>query len=186
MAPYADTALTTLTLSLCLSVCPSHATHTHTRMYVMYNYKHAHKLCVAFSCSTSVPCLHFSWLFLSKWMRCYGSRELANQSSGCFSLLEIAVKNQLPDCTAVNHMIGRDVRRAAVLILESASWERTRVMTLFPSGSGSVCVARAVTPAASPMILKPTMKFSFQSCTYVFCPKGNNSSACLSWLSHKL
>ncbi|KAK2857942.1 hypothetical protein Q7C36_005861 [Tachysurus vachellii] len=37
-------------------------------------------------------------------------QELANQSAGCISLLEIAVKNQLPDCAAVNHVIGRDVQ----------------------------------------------------------------------------
>ncbi|KAK3556162.1 hypothetical protein QTP70_005558 [Hemibagrus guttatus] len=37
-------------------------------------------------------------------------RELANQSAGCISLLEIAAKNQLPDCVAVNHVIGRDMQ----------------------------------------------------------------------------
>ncbi|GAA6111543.1 uncharacterized [Tachysurus ichikawai] len=81
-------------------------------------------------------------------------QELANQSAGCISLLEIAVKNQLPDCAAVN----RDWQRRA-------EWRRCCHRSLPPekepvhrtcavlSVSGSVCVAGAVSPGATPPTL---------------------------------
>lgn len=135
-----------LELSVCLTL--------HIPVYVVYYYRPAHIYVLVIPLLISVSCLLSFWLFLLKWMCCYGSRELANQSAGCISLLEIAVKNQLPDCAAVN----RDWQRRA-------EWRRCCHRSLPPekepvhrtcavlSVSGSVCVAGAVSPGATPPTL---------------------------------
>lgn len=136
--------------SVCLTV--SHYTHS----FVLYYYRHADVCMWVIPLLISVSCLLSSWLFLLKWMCCYGSRELANQSAGCISLLEIAAKNQLPDCAAVNHVIGRDVPNgcgpaAGVCLLRKnrcAEPARFRLCLAL-----SQRVAGAVTPGASPPTL---------------------------------